>query len=88
MKRLGIVAAVLLAACTTGTPTPQPMALEGVINESTAIVYQAAIAALADEGIPLRLTDPDARLVESNYVNLETYFPGSMEMYPSRERNV
>ncbi len=88
MKHLGIVAAVFLAACTSGTPKPQPMAVEGIIDESTAIVYQAAIAALADEGIPLRLTDPEARLVESNYVNVGTYFPGSMDMYPARERQV
>lgn len=77
----------LLVACTSGRRAPEPAAVEGLVNASVTVTLQASVEAIAQEGIPLDMFDPDGRYAQTGYFDIVTKLPGARD-YPANERIV
>lgn len=86
--RLGVLAATaLVAGCIRpGTRVVPPVA-EEVMAADVAQTHRAAVGAVTDLGLPLRLADPIGGVVETDYVDIATYQPQA-GVYPMAERLV
>jgi hypothetical protein len=83
-----LVAGILaLAACKPGTPRPIPVAAEETIDQPTTVVYQAALQAFADQSLPIRSTDPDKGVLESEYFDVGQ-FEREVSGYTPAERSI
>jgi hypothetical protein len=63
-------------------------ALEEVFAPTTTVVYQAALKAVTDQGLPLREADAGNRVIETNYVDMAQFYPIESSVYPQTERQV
>lgn len=88
MRRTVVGAAVLLSGCVSGAPRPVKPALEEVFPPTTAVVYQAALKAVTDQGLSLREADPTSRVIETSYVDMASFQPLESSVYPTTERQV
>ncbi|MDH3496462.1 MAG: hypothetical protein OER21_06850 [Gemmatimonadota bacterium] len=83
-----MLAAVTVAACVRTGARPVAPVLEEVIRGRPAVTFAAALQAVTDKGLPLRQSDLDAGLIETNYVDLASYDPLGAGDYPVAERQV
>jgi hypothetical protein len=70
--------------------TPRPIApvIDEVLPATPDVVFAAALKAVGDEGLPLRLSDVAEGRVETEYVDIAGYAPGESSQYPTPERLV
>jgi hypothetical protein len=85
VKSLLGVGLLVLAACHPGAPRPLPLAADEVIKAPPDVVYQAALAAFTDQGLPLRSNDPEHGVLESEYFDVSQYRQEAID-YPPNER--
>jgi hypothetical protein len=88
MKRALAGAVVLLAGCVSGAPRPVKPSVEEVFPATPAVVYQAALKAVTDQGLPLGEADPSTRVIETSYVDMTSFRPLESSAYPTSERQV
>jgi hypothetical protein len=62
--------------------------LEEGFPSSPAVVYQAALKAVTDQGLPLREADAANRVIETSYVDMAQFYPIESSPYPATERQV
>jgi hypothetical protein len=89
MTRFVAGAAVLALGC-AGARGPRAIkpAIEEHVAATPAAVFQAAVKAVTDQGLPLREADPVQRVVQTNYVDIQTFDPLGAAQYPVAERLV
>jgi len=78
-----------LAVCgcvTSGSQNIRPIA-EEVIEASQRVLWTASLRALTNQGLPLRFSDPDEGIIETEYVDI-SQFQQAAAQYPSAERLV
>jgi len=82
-------AVVLLAGCvgSSGPKTLKP-SLEEVMPASPSVVFQAAVKAVTDQGLPLREAEPTTRVIQTDYVDISSFDPMGSSQYPPSERLV
>lgn len=89
MTRRALV--VLLAAgsvaCASSGLRPLRPAAEEVVDASARLAWTAALQAITDLGLPLRLSDPETRIIETDLVDIAKYRPEATQ-YPYAERLV
>ncbi len=89
MTRRGLV--ILLAAgtvaCVSSRQRPLRPAAEEVVDASVRLAWTAALQAVTDQGLPLRLSDPETRTIETDLVDIAEYRPEATQ-YPYAERLV
>lgn len=91
MTRRTLTALAVLAAggCVkSGTPRPVAPVLEQVLPATPDVVYAAALKAVGDEGLPVRISDFRSGRVETEYVDIASYYPLESSQYPDLERLV
>jgi hypothetical protein len=88
MRRILVGVAILLAGCVSGKPRALKPSVEEVFPASVPVVFQAALKAVTDQGLPLREAEPTTRVIQTNYVDMATYEPSSSSVYPPAERQV
>lgn len=86
-RRRLTVAVVLGLGCATGRTRSVPPAAEEVIAATSGVTHAAVVRAVTDLGLPLRLTDAVAGVVETDYVDVSSYEPDAVS-YPAGERRV
>lgn len=74
-------------ACASSGPRPLRPAAEEVVDASARLAWTAALQAVTDQGLPLRLSDPDTRTIETDLVDVAEYRPEANQ-YPYAERLV
>lgn len=77
-----------LAACKPGAPHPVAIAAEETIDQPREVVYQAALQALSDQSLPIRSTDPDNGVLESDYFDVAQYERDATNSYTPSERMI
>lgn len=87
MSRGLLAAAACGLACASGTPRPVAPAAEEVVAATMGVTHAAAVRAVTDLGLPLRWTDAAGGVVETDYVDVSTYRPETVQ-YPPAERTV
>lgn len=82
-------AAALVVGC-AGSSAPKAFkpTLEERVTASPSTVFQAAVKAVSDEGLPLREADPAGRVIQTDYVDMQTFDPLGASQYPASERLV
>jgi len=86
--RLRVLAATaLVAGCVRPGTRVLPPVAEEVMAADVAQTHRAALRAVTDLGLPLRLADPVGGVVETDYVDIATYQPQA-GVYPVAERLV
>lgn len=88
MSRIWIAGLLALAACKPGAPHPIAVAAQETIDQPTNVVYQAALQAFADQSLPIRSTDPDGGVLESEYFDVAQFERGDMSGYTAAERMI
>ena len=89
MKHVLPGVAILLAACVSSSgPKPLKPSLEETFPAEQAVVYQAALKAVTDKGLPLREAAPDTRVIQTDYVDIASFDPLGASQYPASERLV
>jgi len=89
--RLVVPGAVVLATLGCFRPSaPKALkpSLEEVLPASASVVYQAALKAVTDQGLPLREADPATRVIQTDYVDISSFDPMGASQYPGSERLV
>ncbi len=87
MRAAPLIALAACAACVTGgTRTIRPVA-EELIQASERVTLTAALQAITDRGLPLRESNPDAGIIETDYVDMASYYQEAT-YYPFAERIV
>jgi hypothetical protein len=88
--RLTPLGAVVLAAGCAGSSGPKTLrpAVEEVMAASPTVVFQAAVKAVTDQGLPLREAEPSRRVIQTDYVDIASFDPTGASQYPSSERLV
>lgn len=87
MRAGPLIALAVCAACvTSGTRTIRPVA-EELIQASERVTLTAALQAITDQGLPLRESNPDAGVIETEYVDIASYYREATQ-YPFAERIV
>jgi hypothetical protein len=81
--------AVLVAGC-VGSSGPKALkpSVEEVMPASPAVVFQAAVKATTDQGLPLREAEPSTRVIQTDYVDISSFDPMGSSQYPPSERLV
>lgn len=72
-------------ACVSGTPRPVPPAAEFQVQAGPPEALNAALGAVTAQGLPLRIHDPAAGVLETNYTDLVQYYPEAAT-FPQSER--
>jgi hypothetical protein len=85
VKKLLGAGLLVLAACRPGTPRPMALAADEAIKAPPNVVYQAALAAFTDQGLPLRSNDAEHGVLESEYFDVSQYRQEAVD-YPPNER--
>lgn len=88
MRTVLVGAAILLTGCVSGKPRALQPSLEEVFPASTPVVFQAALKAVTDQGLPLREAEPTTRVIQTSYVDVATFLPLEASVYPTSERQV
>lgn len=82
---------LLLAAgsvtCTSSRPRPLQPAAEEVVDASARLAWTAALQAVTDAGLPLRRSDRQTQIIETDLVDIASYRQAA-EQYPYGERLV
>lgn len=88
MRRL--VGVVLLAAgCVrSGGPRTLTPSVEEVMPATPAVVFQAALKAVTDQGLPIREASEGTRVIQTDYVDVSSFDPAGSALYPANERLV
>jgi hypothetical protein len=86
MRRALAAAAILLTGCVTSGPRPVKPSLEEAFPSAPAVVYQAALRAVTNQGLPLREADAGNRVIETSYVDMAQFYPIESSAYPTTER--
>jgi hypothetical protein len=60
---------------------------EEVVRASPRVAWTAALQAVTNKGLPLRISDLNAGIIETDYVDIVTYVP-TANQYPTAERLV
>jgi hypothetical protein len=55
---------------------------------SPSVVFQAALKAVTDQGLPLREAEPTTRVIQTDYVDMASFDPQGSAQYPTSERLV
>jgi hypothetical protein len=71
----------------SGPPDLKP-SLEEVMPASPAVVYQAALKAVTDQGLPIREASQGTRVIQTDYVDISSFDPQGSTLYPPNERLV
>lgn len=87
MIRRALMGALGAAACVSGALRPVSPATEFAVDATPARALDAALGAVTGLGLPLRLHDPAAGVLETDYVDLGQFDPNSMQ-FPQAERLV
>jgi len=87
MKRLALVGLLGAAACVSGTLRPVRPGAEFQVDASPPAALEVALGAVTALGLPLRLHDPEAGVVETNYTDIVQYYPEASQ-FPLGERLV
>jgi len=83
------VAILVIAGCVKSSgPRQLKPQVEETFNATPAVVYQAALKAITDQGLPLREAEPSAMVIQTNYVDVISYDPLAASQYPTAERQV
>jgi hypothetical protein len=88
--RLAVPGAVVLVAGCVGSSGPKALkpSLEEVMPASPSVVFQAAVKAVTDQGLPLREAEPTTRVIQTDYVDISSFDPMGSSQYPASERLV
>lgn len=86
-RALVILLAAGSAACGSSGPRPLRPAAEEVVDASARLAWTAALQAVTDQGLPLRLSDLETRIIETDLVDIAEYRPEARQ-YPYAERLV
>jgi len=88
--RLTLPGAVVLAAGCVGASGPKALnpSVEEVMPASPTVVFQAALKATTDQGLPLREAEPATRVIQTDYVDISSFDPMGSSQYPPSERLV
>ena len=87
-RRLVGAVTLVLVGCVSSKPRALKPSVEEVFAAPPAVVFQAALKAVSDQGLPLREAEPNSRVIQTNYVDMASYDPGGSSMYPTNERMV
>lgn len=86
---LALLAVFAAGACVhSGTPKPIAPVIDEVLSATPDVVFAAALKAVGDEGLPLRLHEDARGVIETEYVDIASYEPLSASQYPQTERLV
>lgn len=86
--RAGVLALTVLAAgCAARGPRTVRPAAEEVTAAGVGRTHTAALRAVTDLGLPLRLADPIQGLIETDYIDIAAYDQQAIQ-YPTAERLV
>lgn len=88
MRRLRIGAVLLVAGCVSSGPSTLKPSVEETMSASPTVVFQAALQAVTDQGLPLREAEPSTRVIQTNYVDVASFDPLGAAQYPASERLV
>lgn len=89
MRRLLPGVALLVVGCvTSSSPKVLKPSLEEVMPASPSVVFQAALKAVTDQGLPLREAEPTTGVIQTNYVDMTSFDPMGSSQYPASERLV
>lgn len=89
MRSLLPAVAVLLAGCATSSaPKALKPSVEEAFQAQPAVVYQAALKAVTNQGLPLREAAPDTWVIQTDYVDVASFDPLGASQYPASERLV
>jgi len=86
-RALVIFLAAGSVACVSSGPRPLRPAAEEVVDASARLAWTAALQAVTDQGLPIRLSDPENRTIETDLVDVAEYRQEAMQ-YPYAERIV
>lgn len=89
--RAGLAWLVVLAAGAcyhTGAPKPIAPVIDEVLPATPDVVFAAALKAVGDEGLPMRLHEDARGVIETEYVDIASYAPIEASQYPLTERLV
>ena len=88
--RLLLPGVVVLVAGCVGSSGPRVLrpSVEEVMSGSPSVLFQAALKAVTDQGLPLREAEPSARVIQTDYVDLASFNPAGAAQYPTNERLV
>lgn len=80
---------LLIAGCVKSSgPRQLKPQVQEELNASPAVVFQAALKAVSDQGLPLREAEPSTMVIQTNYVDVASYDPLAASQYPAAERQV
>jgi hypothetical protein len=88
MRPVLVGAVILLAGCVSGKPRALKPSVEEVFQATPTAVFQAALKAVTDQGLPLREAEAATRVIQTNYVDIAGFDPIGAQSYPSAERLV
>ena len=80
--------AVLVVGCVTSGPKALKPSVQEVMPASRSVVFQAALKAVTDQGLPLREAEPTNGVIQTNYVDISSFDPMGSSQYPASERLV
>jgi hypothetical protein len=86
---LALLALFTAGACVHSSP-PKPIApvIDEVLPATPDVVFAAALKAVEDEGLPMRLHEDARGVIETEYVDVASYAPLAASQYPLTERLV
>ena len=87
MIRYALLGALGAAACVSGTLRPVAPAAEFAVEGSPPRALDAVLSAVTSQGLSLRLHDPVAGVVETDYADIGEFYPNSAQ-FPQAERLV
>jgi hypothetical protein len=82
------VALLVVGCVTSSSPKVLKPSLEEVMPASPSVVFQAALKAVTDQGLPLREAEPTTGVIQTNYVDMTSFDPMGSSQYPTSERLV
>lgn len=80
--------AVLVVGCVTSGPKALKPSVEEVMPASPSVVFQAALKAVTDQGLPLREAEATNGVIQTNYVDISSFDRMGASQYPASERLV
>lgn len=89
MRAPVVGAVVVLSACASSSaPRALKPSVEETVGALPGVVFQAALKAVSDQGLPLRSAVPSELVIQTHYVDMATFDPLGASLYPSAERLV
>ena len=88
MRRLPLLGLLGAVACVSGTLRPVAPAAEFAVDASPPNAMEAMLSAVTLQGLPLRLEDRVAGVVETEYTDLGQYYQQELSQFPLAERLV